>query len=306
MDNELILFDRIEVIKKTIKKHGEENFYLSFSGGKDSTILHYLIDMALPKNNIPRVFINTGIEYNSIVKFVKSLAEKDNRIVVVNSNVNIKKMLEEKGYPFKSKEHSLRVYQFNKGTNAKFIKKYTYQTDYRGRYTCPKKLLYQFEEKGKFNFSNKCCDELKKKPVHKWAKNSKKSIVITAMRKEEGGNRSTIKGCILTNKDGKVVKFHPLLVVPNEFEEWFIDNYKIELCELYYPPYDFKRTGCKGCPFALDLQKELDSMNEFLPVERKQCEVIWKPIYDEYRRINYRLKSEVQMTIGDFIGDDKK
>ena len=40
MDNELLLFDRINVIKDTITKYGEENFYLSFSGGKDSTILH--------------------------------------------------------------------------------------------------------------------------------------------------------------------------------------------------------------------------------------------------------------------------
>ena len=38
----------------------ENNAYISFSGGKDSTILHYLIDLALPNNKIPRVFINTG------------------------------------------------------------------------------------------------------------------------------------------------------------------------------------------------------------------------------------------------------
>ena len=68
MDNELILFDRLEVIKSTNQKYDlENNAYISFSGGKDSTILHYLIDMALPNNRIPRVFINTGIEYNYIV-----------------------------------------------------------------------------------------------------------------------------------------------------------------------------------------------------------------------------------------------
>ena len=66
MDNELLLFDRIEIIKTTIAKYGEDNFYLSFSGGKDSTILHYLLDKALPNNNIPRVFIDTGIEYQMI------------------------------------------------------------------------------------------------------------------------------------------------------------------------------------------------------------------------------------------------
>lgn len=50
------------MIRKTIEKYGEENFYISFSGGKDSTVLHHLIDEAIPGNKIPRVFINTGIE----------------------------------------------------------------------------------------------------------------------------------------------------------------------------------------------------------------------------------------------------
>lgn len=76
-ENELLLFDRLEVIKKTIAKYGEDKFYISFSGGKDSTVLHHLIDVALPDNRIPRVFINTGIEYNDIVNFVEQLAEHD-------------------------------------------------------------------------------------------------------------------------------------------------------------------------------------------------------------------------------------
>ena len=60
MDNELLLFDRIEVIKTANEKYDlENNAYISFSGGKDSTVLHYLIDQALPNNRIPRVFINT-------------------------------------------------------------------------------------------------------------------------------------------------------------------------------------------------------------------------------------------------------
>ena len=70
-ENEFLLEDRLGVIRDTITKYGEENFYLSFSGGKDSTVVHYLLDMALPNNKIPRVFSNTGIEYNAIVEFVR-------------------------------------------------------------------------------------------------------------------------------------------------------------------------------------------------------------------------------------------
>ena len=70
-DNEFILQDRLGVIRDTINKYGEENFYISFSGGKDSTVVHHLVDMALPGNKIPRVFSNTGIEFNAIVEFVR-------------------------------------------------------------------------------------------------------------------------------------------------------------------------------------------------------------------------------------------
>ena len=70
-DNEFILQDRLGVIRDTVHKYGEENFYISFSGGKDSTVVHHLVDMALPNNKIPRVFSNTGIEYNAIVEFVR-------------------------------------------------------------------------------------------------------------------------------------------------------------------------------------------------------------------------------------------
>lgn len=92
-DNELLLFDRVNVIKDTINKYGENNFYLSFSGGKDSTILHYLIDMALPNNKIPRVFINTGIEYTAIVEFVKELAEKVDPMEMARCAIQVERAL---------------------------------------------------------------------------------------------------------------------------------------------------------------------------------------------------------------------
>lgn len=92
-EHEFVLFDRLEVIKKTINKYGEDNFYLSFSGGKDSQVVNKLLDMALPNNKIPRVFCNTGIEYNAIVKFVKALKEQDNRFEIILPRKNIKQTL---------------------------------------------------------------------------------------------------------------------------------------------------------------------------------------------------------------------
>lgn len=293
MDNELILYDRIEMIRTTITKYGEENFYLSFSGGKDSTILHWLIDEALPGNKIPRVFINTGIEYLKIVDFVKKLAEKDDRFVIIAPSKPINKILEKYGYPFKSKEHSTKLHEWQRGNReTKSIKKYLSGSSFQ----CPKQLLYQFSDNFDLKVSQYCCQKLKKEPAKKWSKENNKSITITGMRREEGGQRTNL-GCILTDKSGKLKKFHPLVVVTDEWEDWLVKEKNIKLCELYLEPYNFKRTGCVGCPFNILLQDQLDTMSMFLPVERKRCEVIWKKVYAEYRRIGFRLNN--QLTIFD-------
>lgn len=339
MDNEFLLQDRIDKIRAINEQYNlEDNAYISFSGGKDSTVLHYLIDLALPNNKIPRVFINTGIEYYNIVKFVKQLAEKDERFVILNSGVNIKEMLETYGYPFKSKQHShnLAIYQNQKNiidcNDINFVRKQgkqktkiiqepycepreTKYIDYHipltlvrylgieettTKFRCPNILLYQFSNNFNVKCSDMCCNKLKKQPIKKWEKENNKTIALTGMRKSEGGQRASIN-CIITDKENKLIKFHPLLVINDDFENWFIINQNIKLCDLYYPPFNFERTGCKGCPFNLNLQQQLKTMKKLLPNEYKQCELIWKPVYDEYRRIGYRLKKQEQMNIFDFI-----
>ena len=302
---EFLLFDRIEKIKQINEEYDlENNAYISFSGGKDSTILHYLIDLALPNNKIPRVFINTGIEYNDIVNYVKELAKTDDRIIVYNSGVKIKQMLENYGYPFKSKvfAENLMRYQKNKVT-TEYIKQFlceipTAKGLYRsGAFACPDRLKYMFESDFDIKISNLCCSKLKKETTKKWMKDNNRSITLTGMRAEEGGNRLDLT-CITDN--GK--KIHFLAPLKKDFNEHFLERYNIKLCKLYYPPYNLERTGCKGCPFNRYLQQDLDMMRELLPKEYKQCETIWKPVYDEYRRIGYRLRKDTgQLTIFDFI-----
>ena len=123
-DFDLILFDRITKIQSINKQYDLlNNGYISFSGGKDSVILSYLVDLALPNNKIPRLFLNTGLEYIDLVKFVKDIAEQDDRFIIYNNKTDIRKMLEEFGYPFKSKQHShnMLVYQNNKEECKKYI-----------------------------------------------------------------------------------------------------------------------------------------------------------------------------------------
>lgn len=288
-ENEFLLQDRLNVIRDTIQKYGEENFYLSFSGGKDSTVVHHLLDMALPENKIPRVFSNTGIEYNAIVEFVREREREDDRFVMIYPKQNIKQMLERVGYPFKSKEHSQMVHECHTGKkNKTYVQRYLD----REHFGCPDNLRYQFEDDFKMNISHLCCKELKKKPFDKWMKENGKTIGITGMMRGEGGQRANID-CIHT-KNGKVTKFHPLAKSTLEWEDWFIQEHKIKLCKLYYEPFNFKRTGCKGCPYNLTLAEDLSLMHRYMENEYRQCQFIWKPVYDEYRRIGYRLSNEEQ------------
>lgn len=293
-DHELILFDRIIKIQSVIRQYGEENFSLSFSGGKDSTLLHYLLDEALPENKIQRVFINTGIEMNAIVEFVKDLAEQDDRFVIRMPKVPIKKMLEVDGYPFKSKMHSMVMDRFQRKGWQVFVKNYYDGNNTRATFNCPESLKYQFEQEMPFKISDKCCDRLKKDPYKAYEKETGRNFTIVGIRRSEGGRRAYAK-CMAWR--GKKMHFQPLSVVSEEWENWYIQKRGIKLCKLYYPPYNFERTGCKGCPFALHLQKNLDALQAFFPREREQCEIIWKPVYDEYRRIGYRLDKEEQLKI---------
>ena len=292
-ENEFLLLDRVAKIKSIIYQYGIDNFYISFSGGKDSTVLSWLIDYAIPWNEIPRVYANTGIELNMIKNFVEELAKKDKRIHIIKPSVPIKQMLEEEGYPFKSKEHAHWVWLFKKfGTieGHTGLQHYLdkHEKQWCAQFRCPKKLLYQFEDDFKIKLSDHCCIKMKEEPLIQWSKKNKKPYYITGLRRAEGGRRRNAN--CLTFSGKKLKTFQPLSVVSDEWEEWLIETYNIKICDIYKPPYNFKRTGCKGCPFARDLQKELEALEEFFPAERKQCEYIWKPIYDEYRRIGYRLK----------------
>lgn len=292
MDNELLLFDRIEIIKTTNQNYDlEHSGYLSFSGGKDSTILHYLLDIALPNNQIPRVYIDTGIEYQMIRNFVLEMAKNDKRFIILQPKQNIRQTLEKYGYPFKSKQHSHNLMVYQHSGIGLSVKRYLGIIESNTKFRCPKMLEYQFTKDFKIKCSDNCCRKMKKEPIHKWEKENHRTIAITGMRNSEGGERASIKGCILTDKNGKLKRFHPLIKVDDRWEDWFIQTKNIQLCKLYGEPYNFKRTGCKGCPFSLDLQEQLEIMELYLPNERRQCEIIWKPIYEEYRRLNYRLKN---------------
>lgn len=282
-DLEFQLQERLIFIQELTKQYDLTKAYISFSGGKDSVILSKLFDIALPSNTIERVYFNTGIEYNLMVDYVKMLQLQDKRIIIINSGKNIKKTLEDVGYPFKSKDHSYKMELFQNHSNSKRLQQYINGSS---PYDCPKILKYQFNNDVGFKISSKCCNEFKKDIAKKYEKDNNKTIKILALRRQERGNRTKTK-CIVNS--GLKTTINPLAPITEELEEYIIQKYNIRLCDLYYEPYNFKRTGCKGCPYNLRLKEDLETMRKLLPNEYKQCWFIWGKVYNEYIRLKYRL-----------------
>lgn len=74
------------------------NVYLSFSGGKDSTVLLDIIrKMQL---DIPVYFVDTGLEYPEVRQFARSQPG----VITVRTTMNFRDVIAKYGYPFISKD----------------------------------------------------------------------------------------------------------------------------------------------------------------------------------------------------------
>jgi 3'-phosphoadenosine 5'-phosphosulfate sulfotransferase (PAPS reductase)/FAD synthetase len=95
-------------IREWVDTYGEDGVYISFSGGKDSTVLLDIVRKMYP--NIEACFVNTGLEYPSVRKFALS---KEN-VTELRPNMNFREVVSKYGYPIISKEVSGSVYEGKK------------------------------------------------------------------------------------------------------------------------------------------------------------------------------------------------
>jgi len=80
------------------------NVYVSFSGGKDSTVLLHIVRSIFP--DVPAVFSNTGLEYPEIQKFVRGF---DN-VITIYPKTKFMDIMGTYGYPLIGKEVSEAIY----------------------------------------------------------------------------------------------------------------------------------------------------------------------------------------------------
>lgn len=147
------------------------NEYISFSGGKDSTVLlHIARERAYL--NIPAVFVNTGLEYPEIRQFAKSF---DN-VETLYPKLSFEEVIRKYGYPVLGKEICHKLEYARKG--ADWALKFVNGDGNQSRYNIPKyKLVLDMD----FKVSSVCCDVIKKAPGHEYEKRTGRKRITAQM-----------------------------------------------------------------------------------------------------------------------------
>ena len=166
--------------------------YVSFSGGKDSTVLLHIARELYP--DIEAVFVNTGLEYPEIQKFVKTF---DN-VTILRPKMRFDEVINKYGYPIISKEVSLAIHYARQG--SVWAKNYFNGLDGKGKPHEFKKSMYAKYKPivdMDFKVSDKCCHNMKENPLDDYAKTVGKKP-ITAIMASESKKRETawlMTGC---------------------------------------------------------------------------------------------------------------
>lgn len=91
-----------ERIRNWVNEFGEDGVYLSFSGGKDSTVLGHIIREVCGYKNIPFVFVDVPTQYPELKQFAQTF---DN-LVILKPKISFAQVCEQYGFPMFSKEIS--------------------------------------------------------------------------------------------------------------------------------------------------------------------------------------------------------
>ena len=251
----------------------EGNVYISFSGGKDSTVLRHLVKTTPGVSDVPSIFINTGLEYPEIQQFVRELKNKESNIEILRPEINFYDVINEYGYPVVSKEISQVVeyarlsFQKPKKAYSDAMKKLNGNfLDKDGNISIYNYPKWKFLIDAPFKISHKCCEALKKNPLKKYQKQTGRKPFVGSLASESMMRRTNwIKyGCNGFKKKNPIS--NPMSFwTENDILE-YIQKYNISFCSIYgeikkgsnnnYYTTGATRTGCMFCMFGCHLEKE--------------------------------------------------
>lgn len=270
--------------------------YVSFSGGKDSTVLLALIKLCeeiytIPVGGIPAVFSNTGIELGVTYDFVKWVKENYYpNIEMISPAKPFSWVIQNDGKPMLSKLKSHSLHQYRKGTRTKALHGLLFdgvtrsgKAYYRNRIA--DKDMHVLHDDFRIVASEKCCYWMKKKPFEDYEKEHHTKGAIIGIRSAEGGirkietsRRTHFGGKICTVETDHGIRKYPIIDWTDEDVDEFIKQYNVPLSDAY-TKYGFKRTGCMACPYAREVDKDLEYLYYHEP-NRYKASMFWlKDVY---------------------------
>lgn len=276
-------------IRAWVKEYGTTGVYVSFSGGKDSTVLLHIVREMY--QDIPGVFCDTGLEYPEIREFVKTF---DN-IEWLKPKMNFRQVIDAYGYPFISKEVSQKVYEARQKQGGYAWKRLHDTTP--GRWNFSKWL---FLTNAPFSVHGYCCNVMKKNPAKQYEKVTGRKC-ITAQMAQESRVRTTQwlqYGCNAFGKSRPIsnpmsfwtendvlryIKENNIRIAPVYGDIVYVDEsgnqYDEVICNdgVNLETTGCKRTGCMFCGYGCHLDKSPGRFERLKETHPKQYDYIMKP-----------------------------
>ena len=277
-----IISDSFVITNNKLKNY--DNIAVSISGGSDSDIMLDIIERLRSGKYIRYVWFDTGLEYQATKNHLDYLEKKYHiQIDRVKAIKPIPLACRQYGQPFLSKKVSdfikrLQAHNF-KWEDEDFdilYKKYP-KCKAALRWWCNKwgensrfnisynKWLKEFmiANPPQFKISDQCCEWAKKKVVKRYIKLNNSELNVFGVRKAEGGARATAyKTCFSSGEHTD--EYRPIFWYKTEDKEAYEQAFNITHSKCY-SCYGLERTGCAGCPFGKDFEKELEIIREYEP-----------------------------------------
>lgn len=239
---------KILMTKRRIREwyeHWDGKVYVSFSGGKDSTVLKHIVDSMY--DDVPALFVNTGLEYPEIQKFAMS----QQNVVTVRPEMRFDEVIKKYGYPVISKEVSNTVSGARKnirdGKYSLRLRQLGVQCDeYGGLYNSGKhdyektvtrskftQNKWRFLLDSDFEVSEKCCYHTKKAPSKKYEKETGRKPLIATMACESMTREAAWmkKGC--NAFDAPRPTSQPMSFWTEQDVLHYIKKYDVPYCSVY-------------------------------------------------------------------------
>ena len=269
------------------KHHGQ--VYLSFSGGKDSTVLAHIVQgMGL---QVEKVFIDTGLEYTEIRTFIKSFGD----VTVLRPKMRFDEVIRRYGYPIISKDAAHKLYSARRNV-AWAMRYFEPDFNYNGRESRFSMVRYAPLLEVDFNIGSNCCDVMKKTPFHCFERQSGKKPIVATMTEESSLRKQAWlkNGC--NSFEGKRQRSAPMSFWREQDVLAYIDSYKVPIAEVYGEVVTngcrlcttgVKRTGCVYCAYGAHLRgdERFLRLKETHPRQYEYClegggydsDGLWKP-----------------------------